>query len=458
MALKGTALIELKNVKTGEVERYHEDNMVTNALAELLRPIGYLKGSGIQNGVDYLYENFLGGLILFDKQIPELADQLFPPGSVSAVGYGARGFVNTTTDVALGSYNLTESELNEYSRYVKYVFDFATSQANGTINCVSLTHYNAGRYAGYGSATHQQSNQADINLSIQTGSGSSNGGINAGNTKADGFSFGSYEHIFLVEPESDIVYYFGIADKNTIVITKRKGNFLSIPVITKKADGRIIMETRQIGLGTEIPTTYVSWNYDHDDDCLYICSSSGSTVSSTGSFMVAKIRVSDWNVTQYTISNPTGSTLDTGNTRFAYVHQGYIYIKRSSTVYKINLEDPDDWATLSGSVNTNAVAQLAINGRVYYEYTYSSSGYSYLYIANGDTKKVERPTANALSVHSNQYTYGYTAFRGDPFHWLCEDQGVRTLYNYLATINNLARPIEKTSDKTMKITYTIQEV
>ena len=30
--------------------------------------------------------------------------------------------------------------------------------------------------------------------------------------------------------------------------------------------------------------------------------------------------------------------------------------------------------------------------------------------------------------------------------------------NYLATINNLARPIEKTSDKTMKITYTIQEM
>jgi hypothetical protein len=35
---------------------------------------------------------------------------------------------------------------------------------------------------------------------------------------------------------------------------------------------------------------------------------------------------------------------------------------------------------------------------------------------------------------------------------------VNSYHTYLATINNLAREIEKTNEKTMKITYTITEV
>ena len=35
--------------------------------------------------------------------------------------------------------------------------------------------------------------------------------------------------------------------------------------------------------------------------------------------------------------------------------------------------------------------------------------------------------------------------------------GFIMLLNYLATINNLPEPVTKTSDKTMKVTYIIQE-
>ena len=36
-------------------------------------------------------------------------------------------------------------------------------------------------------------------------------------------------------------------------------------------------------------------------------------------------------------------------------------------------------------------------------------------------------------------------------------QGSVSVYAYLATINNLATPVIKTADKTMKITYTLTE-
>lgn len=57
---------------------------------------------------------------------------------------------NNTKGTKRGGYNQTESELNMTNRYMKFVYDFATSQANGTISCVCLTHVNGG-YTSYGS-------------------------------------------------------------------------------------------------------------------------------------------------------------------------------------------------------------------------------------------------------------------------------------------------------------------
>ena len=66
------------------------------------------------------------------------------------VGCAAYGLQNNTTGKMRGGFNQTESELNLANRYMKYVYDFATSQANGTISCVCLTHLNGG-FTSYGS-------------------------------------------------------------------------------------------------------------------------------------------------------------------------------------------------------------------------------------------------------------------------------------------------------------------
>ena len=41
--LKGTTRIELTDVNTGEVETYQNSNMVTNALRDILKPLGLSK-------------------------------------------------------------------------------------------------------------------------------------------------------------------------------------------------------------------------------------------------------------------------------------------------------------------------------------------------------------------------------------------------------------------------------
>ena len=62
----------------------------------------------------------------------------------------------------------------------------------------------------------------------------------------------------------------------------------------------------------------------------------------------------------------------------------------------------------------------------------------------------------------NIYTFGFSSMAapvpviGDPMALCC---GNNFFYpgNYLATINNLDSPVTKTADKTMKVTYIIQE-
>ena len=147
--LKGKMTIELTDVNTGEKETIEEENMVTNALSEIFRPLGHLMNAdSIYNQFNSYYTKLLGGLLLFDNNIEEDPNQLYAPANANLVGCAVYNTQNNTTGKMRGGYNQTESEFNAKNRYMKFVYDFSTSQANGTISCVALTHQCAG-YAVY---------------------------------------------------------------------------------------------------------------------------------------------------------------------------------------------------------------------------------------------------------------------------------------------------------------------
>lgn len=86
--LKGTTRIELTDVNTGEVETYQNSNMVTNALRDILKPLGLSKRPNrfLNEFVPY-YEHLLGGILCFDTEIPEDADNYYPPAKANLTGY-----------------------------------------------------------------------------------------------------------------------------------------------------------------------------------------------------------------------------------------------------------------------------------------------------------------------------------------------------------------------------------
>lgn len=85
-----------------------------------------------------LCPNLFGGILLYEDAIPENVNQLYAQPDNVLVGYSSRND-NDKNDILRGSMNLNESGALESNDGYRFVFDFATSQANGTISAVGLT-------------------------------------------------------------------------------------------------------------------------------------------------------------------------------------------------------------------------------------------------------------------------------------------------------------------------------
>ena len=173
MRLKGTMVVELTDVNTSEVETVTEENMVTNAVNNILglNPMGiFYKATGeyddaiMWNGNLFpICPNMIGGILLFSKTLEENADNIYTLSDNLPVAYASNN-VNSTANTARGSLNLTESKALENG--YKFVWEFTPSQGNGTIAAVALTSAKGGEN-GYGSlvgdaSTFLQIKAADI--------------------------------------------------------------------------------------------------------------------------------------------------------------------------------------------------------------------------------------------------------------------------------------------------------
>lgn len=149
MRLKGHATIELTDVNTGEKIVHEDDNMITNAIAKLLGFSGIPNVSGGTYALNYNIKNhyaplkrLTGGLLLFDSQLEEDPDLIYPPAGVSLVGC-ASGISYNGANTMAGSYNKSES--GKIDGGYKHVWDFGISQANGQIACACLTTMAGGK-------------------------------------------------------------------------------------------------------------------------------------------------------------------------------------------------------------------------------------------------------------------------------------------------------------------------
>ena len=174
MRIKGHTEIQLKNVKTGEVKTYHDDNMMTNGLAEFMKNHGMLCGTPFTEAVrNDLINTLLGGILLFDTALTESAGNTRLTDGVKMTANAAQGVTHTGDPSELGSYDANESGWQNAAHTVyRHVFTWTTSQGNGSIACACLTSKAHG-FVGEGNSTSKKKT-TDNDLTLFTYSNSEN--------------------------------------------------------------------------------------------------------------------------------------------------------------------------------------------------------------------------------------------------------------------------------------------
>lgn len=467
--LKGKTKIELTDVHTGEVEVIEEENMVTNALQYIFNPMGFVKAADPMYTTEYVYyyQTLTGGLLLLNKALEEKEDNVNLPSDVEQTGCAVYGKQNTSDQILRGNYNATESEIDLENRRVKYVYDFSTSEGNGTIACVALTHA-LGGYSNRGLETPPVRELYPYYKSIGAGMlkyTGSNSGISGYDRTLGYTSYGTgLKWIIKIDATNDSVYYFSIASTTSIKILRYRANINTVSLFDRPGATRTLLEETEVTFNQAINQQYFSYNYDEEADKLYIVSGSSYYVGNNATYMITEVDMAnDFAVKQYSMTNKIGSNMRLCYERNnCYCYGKYIYFMNYGYsvkyyIYRQGIGNPANLQKIDIEVRQSQPT-FARNGRIYYEEASSYSGSYCCYIIDTDKFTMKEPeTYNIYDTNDRQYVpvIGYPL----TYYLTCGSNNgtfaIRT--DYLATINNLSSPVVKTADKTMKVTYILQE-
>lgn len=463
MRLKGKMVMELTDVNTQETETVTEENMVTNAVNNILglNPMGiFYKASGEYDemavwneGLLPICPNLVGGILLFEKALEEDADNVYVKSDNLPVAYASNN-VNSTANTARGSLNLTESQ--KLDNGYKFVWEFTPSQGNGTIAAVALTSAKGGEN-GFGSLTGDASAFLQIRV------------VDLGEISEDK-KMVLFEAVEL-DFEKDLMYSITFQDSSVRV---RK---IRIPIFSIGLNEKLDDTTYKVLEDKAIPTKtfkflgdYTKYGefMDGEDGYWYGFSNQGNS-SGNAAMVWVKISKTDYSMTegQWTLSN--AKLMDVGNRDAedsfpervvkCCVRGGYLYVPayNKKGIYKIDLTNQANvtlinfgftskWKPLceSGSceVYMTLVGDLIVGG------DFQVTAEDKVIHTQGSARL--NNAATPLFQYKN-FLIGWGGSYGNEY---------RTAYlltPYLASLNNLSQAVVKTVDKTMKITYTLTE-
>lgn len=482
--LKGHTRIELRNVETGEVEVHEDDNLVTNALNKIIN-INVSQNMAPDSQLLPLAEKALGGIMLFDNTLTESPENIHWPTEAHIVACACHGDTNTECSMN-GSYNALESGKTD-NGYVS-VWDFGTSQANGTIKSVARTSTTGGLATFY---------------NTQIGYTYHYSGCPATDSRWWPIRFDG-EYLYLLK-----------GDTNTHImrLARTKAPILKFGI----ADYSYVFNNYEIiaSWSTLLTTFEYYTNYDHtqtaaydvyaDDPMLYEDGHDGylycMASTRTGNRSHGWISDYPYDLTYFTIKYGDDSyekseivRLNLGLADYAheYNHMRWarrdyghvingVYYRLSSSrkiIHKIPLANPSSYSafTIFSSDVSDYVYEFAymnsLNGGVFITvYHYHTSGTSWrsgFVYPDGVVIIRDIDDGSNINYHGNNkmYTNGpvlsddLVIFTYDDYGGTDDSMRVLKSYfsRYLGTINNLASPITKTAAQTMKIIYTFTDV
>ena len=156
--LKGHVKITLHNCRTGKNEVVEGDNIVTNAVSKLWADnyMGALSTSSMLS----LWEKWFGGVLCFENAHPLNngvldPDDFYPQADSTnhLTAHAGQTAIDVDHDDDLARGNPVKASYIKTASSIKQVFEWSTTHGNGIVSALALTHSDVGSY-GLGSASY----------------------------------------------------------------------------------------------------------------------------------------------------------------------------------------------------------------------------------------------------------------------------------------------------------------
>lgn len=492
MPLHGYTKIELTDVKTGKVETHEKHNLVTNAVQNILSGFDrslnlqtmladkrYSNDSGSDGDITNLITAFYGGLYLYDTPLGSNPDTLFAPAGAALVGTALQNTANTGTNPYRGSYNQAESSVDIEKGVVTFVYDFATNQANGTIASVCLTSPRG--------AYMCEADTVPAALQPSTNPFTQMGPEQRFLPKIKGFDYysGHIAPIWADEEKQLLVMGRIIADGEQQLLELRYHDLQlnSLDLFDPGSD--VPKEIKTFSLqGLSLLPKDDSGSYhriyaDVERGKLYVSSVKATPVKPGEEMRVREFDMNTFAYTDYHLTNTSGENLRglmsgmRGPWLGGTVYDGWLYMQASYTksgtkevdYYRFRLTDSSQVEYIPTNDKGMYIITDAHDGRIY-SFVGSDRGTpaGVLNTATGKVYSTERSDIWYSDSSSDNSKWLVIPTVGGGASPLVTGPGgtnyasIRRMVrpNYLGTINDLDAPVEKTPDKTMKITYTLR--
>ena len=446
--LKGNTKIELTNIHTGKKEVIEKHNTFTNAISKLLEYY-----TATSNSIYYVSSNHpflplstvgLSGIYLSSEILDEKTTMVDPRTIVGYAGYK----VDTSGSKYMGSLNSNESK--KLDNGYQYVWDFGTDRANGIISAVGLT-------SGTSNVV-SNSNNFPYNLvqNVQTGRYIKN--LPWVGQCIDCTEFGK-KFMFATLTTPTTVKFTQIQITHGVVTLN------DTPIYKIIKEETVTIPDLNITLA----------NYYYDSTCCYI----SFDVANKFYYLITPYKYIRFNANTLNYdasfgvkSMPSNLLLEESTVGYAGVINGYMYRYKTYDLYRWKVDSPESNSKyLEISSNDKTLLNSVGNYFIVYNrlldpeekkvYTindgYSNISYnpalSYP-VASSDNTNIFLGAYNDNVGNNNLDSFrGYSSAQTHKYVPQCDTW----YYPYFATINNLVEPVTKTSDKTMKITYTVTE-
>lgn len=438
--IKGHTRIELTSVKDGSKKIIEHDNTFqSSVIAKYLRSLGTFDNSPWANtswGGMQMFNMLCGGILLFEDAIDNTQNDVeYMPAGNKMIANGAFNVSNASTPVELGTYNAVESSTSG-NNSLTFVYDWGTSQGNGTISCVCLTS-EIGGYIGYGNPSGVQAstlksmkqNQASRLLQ-----------------EAGSVIYKNVKHTFSIN-----------ATAKRLTVTKTRFAVSQASVFQGKQ-----ISVTDLTFTQDISTTSSGYLFKYIGGGKVAIMPSIINVANGSTLYFLIFDLENNTFSQGLVVNNTGNALETGFTTslclFGMVGDYVALSTRSAgtntvklPIYVFDATDGSLVYTVSGTDDLGGLNPAA-----------SPLTDELMLLANGGVFDSVNETAYPCNGYMSENGFGgFYQYNDDVDALVGAAAGGATgaFKNplFLATINNLETPVTKDSTQTMKVIYTLTE-